>query len=106
MSIPIFTSQLKKAREATDLADIRAAKAAAVVEYMNNDSATWTEKYYDVGKGVLVTTKPSSGYGKGTETVGSESNKELGYKPGEVYTDKVIKITNVKPDGDVTMAWE
>ena len=59
VSIPIFTSQLKKAREATDLANIRVAKAVAVVEYMNNDSATWTEKYYDVGKGVLVTIKPS-----------------------------------------------
>ena len=34
ISIPIFTAQLDKARKATDDANIRAAKAAAVVEYM------------------------------------------------------------------------
>jgi flagellar motility protein MotE (MotC chaperone) len=33
---------MEKARAATDLANMRAAKAAAVAEYLDDDSATWT----------------------------------------------------------------
>lgn len=106
ISIPIFTSQLEKAREATDLANMRAAKAAAVAEYLDDDSKTWTTKYYDASKGALVGTKPATGYGKGTETVGSASNKEIGYDPETDYTGQVISITAVTKDGGVTMTWE
>ena len=42
ISIPIFTAQLEKASEATDLPNMRAAKVAAVAEYLDDDSATWT----------------------------------------------------------------
>ena len=35
VSIPIFTSQLEKSREATDTANLRAAKAAAVTAYLD-----------------------------------------------------------------------
>ena len=34
ISIPVFTAQLSKARMATNLANLRAAKAAAVAEYL------------------------------------------------------------------------
>lgn len=105
VSIPIFTAQLEKAREATDLANMRAAKAAAVAEYLDDDSATWTAKYYDAAKGTLVAEAPK-GYGKGTTTEGSASNKEIGYDPKTDYTGKVIKITAVSKDGGVTMDWE
>ena len=37
ISIPIFTSQLEKSRENTDLANLRAAKAAAVTAYITAD---------------------------------------------------------------------
>ena len=37
ISIPIFTSQLRKAKVATDLANIRAAKAAAAAQYLTSD---------------------------------------------------------------------
>ena len=40
ISIPIFTSQLEKAREATDLANIRAAYAEASVKALEGDNAT------------------------------------------------------------------
>ena len=36
VSIPIFTSQLEKSRESTDLANMRAAKAAALGELIEN----------------------------------------------------------------------
>ena len=106
VSIPIFTAQLEKAREATDLANMRAAKAVAVAEYLEDDSATWTKKYYDASKGTLVDTAPSKGYGKGTKTVGSEANEEIGYVPGTEYAGQVIAITAVTKDGGVTMTWE
>lgn len=37
VSIPIFTTQLEKAREATDLANIRAAYAEAMVDLLDNN---------------------------------------------------------------------
>ena len=37
VSIPIFTAQLTKARIATNDANARAARAAAVAEYLTND---------------------------------------------------------------------
>ena len=106
ISIPIFTAQLEKAREATDLANMRAAKAAAVAEYLDDDSAAWTTKYYDAAKGTLVAKKPDKGYGKGTSTEGSASNKEIGYDPKGTYTDKVIAIKAVTKDGGVVMEWQ
>lgn len=53
VSIPIFTSKLDKAKEATDLANERAAKAAAVVEYMDNTPSTAEEYFYDAKNGTV-----------------------------------------------------
>ena len=57
VSIPIFTSQLEKSREATDIANLRAARASAVAMYLTADhsdnSVTWNANddgfnaYYD-----------------------------------------------------------
>ena len=41
VSIPIFTSQLEKAREATDLANIRAAYAEVMVEAVTEPNGTY-----------------------------------------------------------------
>lgn len=43
ISIPIFTSQLEKAREATDLANIRSAYAEAAAEAITTDQTTVTK---------------------------------------------------------------
>ncbi len=40
IAIPVFTSQLEKAREATDLANIRAAYATASADLLTNDKET------------------------------------------------------------------
>ena len=85
---------------------MRAAKAAAVAEYLDDDSATWTTKYYDAAKGTLVAEKPDKGYGKGTKTVGNASNEEIGYLPDKEYTNQVVAITAVTKDGGVEMNWE
>ena len=112
ISIPIFTSQLEKAREATDLANIRAAKAAAVAAYLDEETiggkqlgSTQTEPVtlkYDANNGKLV--DPSADvtkYGKGTTTVGSASNDQLGYKPNKAAAD--VFTVAIAQDGTVTI---
>lgn len=45
IAIPIFTSQLEKSREATDIANVRAAYAEVVTSYLTtNDAATMDVK--------------------------------------------------------------
>ena len=39
ISIPIFTSQLEKSREATDIANVRSAYAEVVTKYLENPTA-------------------------------------------------------------------
>lgn len=40
ISIPVFTAQLSKARKATNQANLRAAKAAAVAEYLTDEDVS------------------------------------------------------------------
>ena len=118
VAIPIFNVQLEKARESTDIANLRAAKAEAVAVYLLADSTdtsvTWTtpgdpgagfSAYFDVDSGKLVTSKPTKGYGKGTATVGDAGNTQFGYVPGTSVKDLVIQVT-VGSTGECTFAWE
>ena len=113
ISIPIFTSQLNKAREATDIANERAGKAAAVAAYMTADEgATSGTKtyYYNASTGEVTTDKPSAKYGhKYTATqddpVGTGVAKDLAVD----HTNKVVQIViTAKADGTATTAvsWE
>ena len=117
VSIPIFTAQLEKAREATDVANLRAAKAAAVVEYLNADhndaKVTWNATddgftgYYDTVTGMLTTTKPTVAQMKGTATDGKTAEFALSattkYANTTDYTKDVIAVT-VDANGNVTLA--
>ena len=47
ISIPVFTAQLGKARRATNQANLRAAKAAAVAEYLTSDDTQGADKFYE-----------------------------------------------------------
>ena len=53
ISIPVFTAQLSKARKATNQANMRAAKAAAVAQYLTDsaDSASEIKYDYDISTG-------------------------------------------------------
>lgn len=98
ISIPIFTTQLEKSREATDIANLRAAKAAFTAMYLDgdvkdkDDDGNAITYYYDADAGKIVTSKPA-GYGKGTGTTGSASNTQMGYVPGTDVTNKVIQCS-------------
>ena len=57
ISIPIFTSQLEKSREATDLANLRSAYAECSAAVLSETTASTNQ---DASKGVVVTVDPSS----------------------------------------------
>jgi type IV pilus assembly protein PilA len=87
VSIPVVGSSLDKAKTATDDANMRAAKAAATVEYLTDGKNGAGTYYYDAANGALLDAAPSTGYGQ------SSANK-----------DKVIKI-EVTDTGKVTCTW-
>ncbi|MGN8968700.1 type II secretion system protein [Intestinimonas sp. HCP28S3_D6] len=63
VSIPMVSSSLDKAKVATDQANERAAKAAAIITYMT--TGTTGTCYYDANTGTIVTTAPTaSKYGQ------------------------------------------
>ncbi len=75
VSVPIFSSKLEKAREAADVANMRAAKAAAASMYLGDSEADFTiSYYYDAEKGVLSKDIPAKGY-----EIGRESCRERVY---------------------------
>lgn len=119
VSIPIFTSRLEKARESTDVANMRAAKAEAYSAYVGGDfeqGATTPSEwgtavsgvysaYYDAENGVFVATaaKPDA-YGKGTHAEGGISYS--GYTQDTDYTSAVIKVSVDSSNGEITVEWE
>lgn len=104
ISIPIFTSQLEKSREATDIANLRAAKAAFTSMYLDGDVDTTKTYYYDADAGKIVTTAPK-GYGEGTATEGSASNTQMGYAPKTDVTGKVIQCSVDTTTDTITVAF-
>lgn len=114
ISIPVFTSKLEKAREATDVANMRAAKAEAVANYLGDDTKTGTF-YYDAAKGELVDAakaKSLDGYGKSTSstvsiTYGTDGvDKYSGNVAGEIIHIVVSDGTDSHDAGTITtMDW-
>ncbi len=102
ISIPIFTSQLEKSREATDLANLRAAKAEAVVEILDG-TATTGEKYYNPSTGKLDdAASNATKVGKGTDaTVAGVAYSDAVYTQfsytGASVVGKSIKCTFTVP---------
>lgn len=54
VSVPIFTSQLDKAKVATNQANIRSAKSAAAADYLSTGCSTAAAYVYDVTSGTLL----------------------------------------------------
>ncbi|WP_044932635.1 type IV pilin protein [Oribacterium sp. NK2B42] len=75
ISIPIFTTQLEKSREATDLANLRSAYAAGQVQAMTGDILSGTDPatgklYYDPSVDGSLTQSGGATIGQGTATDG------------------------------------
>jgi len=54
ISIPIFSAQLRKSKVATNQANARAAKAAAVAAYLDSEKTATTWYKYDVATGTIT----------------------------------------------------
>ena len=87
ISIPIFTSQLEKARDAADEANVRAAIAEATAAYITDEKATKDTAYaYNFsGKGTNDTWEQSTADDKKTMDIG-------GYSVAAVPGAKSVKI--------------
>ena len=117
VSIPVFTSQLEKSREATDLANLRAAKAAATVAYLSEESPVWTDTngnktvntgdmYYNTATGKIDTA--GNACGKGTSQDGHCESTTFGtytYASTNDVAGAKIKVS-VTANGDVTCSFE
>ena len=92
VSIPMVKSSLDKAKKATDDANERAAKGAAMVEYMLNGSGTGTAEYHynaDTGKAIKDNGSGIDDYGQGTGTPA---------RNGHV-------VVTIAADGTATVKW-
>ena len=90
VSIPLVNSSLERARVATDAANERAAKAAALIDYMSGKSV---DGIYDAAKGNITSgTAATQGYGKCTSHAKGTHN------------DMVIAV-KVDEKGTVSMGW-
>jgi len=104
VSIPIFTGQIDKARASTDMANVRAAKAATVTEYMDGGESSDTVTYYYNAESGKVTTDASAaaafaGYGKSKKAV----SNSIGI-PNENGTSHIVSI-QITSDGTPTAYW-
>lgn len=97
VSIPIFSSQLEKSRAATDMANIRSAKATAAVQYMTSDQSESKTYYYDAESGkVKDTASGITGYGKSSVAVTGAT--------GIPNSNGTAAVISVKCDTDGTMS--
>lgn len=84
ISIPMVSYSLERAKQATDDANLRSAKATAVIEFYDGGGAAITDQYYDAANGKLVPAAPAT----------------YGQYGGHDY----IKVS-VAADGTVSVAW-
>ncbi len=101
VAIPIFTSQLEKARQATDKANARAAYAAAIASWIT-DPKSETTKYVFDGSNAVIDGPAPTGYGKSsTDSSGWEN---MPFTIAGVPLDSYVTIT-IDEDGIPTLQW-
>ncbi len=93
VSIPMVSSSLDKAKKATDDANERAAKAAAMIEYMMNGGTGTEEYHYNADTG-----KAETGDGSGISDYGQGTTKNSKTRKGHVIVD-------IDADGNVEVNW-
>ena len=93
VSIPIFTSQLRKSRLATNQANARAAKAYAVASYLDDSQAGVSSRTYNYDVRTAL----------GTSSVGSNAVSDLtitGWTASGAFGDDTYDIWSVTLDKD------
>lgn len=103
ISIPIFTSQLEKSRQATDLANMRSAKAAALDEWMSEGMPADYSRKYDAAKGVMTDSVPE-GYGQSSQPANTFFNGDVTGTPNKNGTANYLTIS-IDSSGAVSYEW-
>lgn len=99
ISIPLVSASLERAREATDEANVRAAKAAAVIYMLTNDEYDWNNKgggqslWYDAERGQLV-----SAY--------AEFQQITPYGQSKNNKGKIIQVNFGGDYSSITITWD
>lgn len=102
IAIPVFTTQLEKSRESTDIANLRGAYAAGTTAaltgtYGQNDLGDKTSLNYDPGVDGSLTTSAGAAIGQGTATDGKSDISTIsgwsGYKTTTNAKGKTITVT-------------
>lgn len=91
ISIPVFTAQLTKARLATNQANMRAAKAAAVAAYLTDGKETEVVYDYDIVSGEALETTDANKKAK-TERNLDPNDKNNGVEGTKKYTKFSVKV--------------
>ena len=104
VSIPVFTAQLSKARMATNLANLRAAKAAAVAEYLSSEAEGEAIYNFDIASGEAVLAKDDTANSKkqasSTErTLDPQGDDQAAYKSDKFSKFSVKVTTATTKDG-------
>ena len=104
IAIPAFANQMENAQIATDQANVRSAKAAAVAEFLTASSFQEQRYYFNAGAGVVQTTPDGiEGYGQYTR---SDKEAEIGASGTPNKDGKPAFITLiVSKDGHVSASW-
>jgi type IV pilus assembly protein PilA len=106
VSIPIFAAQTDKAKAATDEANVRAAKAAAVTDYLSNGYSGDVTYYYDAINGTATTDSTAAskiqGYGKSSKDLADDNATGI---PNNDGTANIVAFT-IKADGTQTAVWQ
>lgn len=106
ISIPMVNSSLDKAKQATDDANLRAAKAVASILYLDGSATIGKDYVYDIEKGTFVegdTYKDEHGASKGYNKVA---------KNGIAQDSQVLQITQYPGAGgaaenaDINIEWK
>ena len=120
VSIPIFTAQLEKSRESTDMANLRAAKAAVIAAYLTQEPingvatvAQWQGSEpisfgYDIQSGTIVAAANASNMKGTTAKTGTytETNNEYKYvSDGKDYTTEKYSGTIDPATGTITWSF-
>ena len=93
VSIPMVSSSLDKAKKATDAANVRAAKAAAMIEYMMSEDTDGATYYYDADTGKAQGAKADiKGYGQSSDQKGEIVQVEIS-ATGEAKTTWVTSAS-------------
>ena len=98
IAVPVFTTQLEKSRESTDIANIRSAYAEAVAEYLGNGGQTAVTKTVTVMQKADTWAIGADQAVLHTRTNGVESTVSI-----PVHTNGTYSVT-VNADGTVTVA--